>query len=103
MVKKSLWRRWRNLWNVSRSSQTRRHLRLDELESRDVPAAVQFSTASETVSEAAGTFSIPVTLTGTVQPTVSTFATGFDQPDALALTPPATSTSPITRTTPSAR
>jgi predicted outer membrane repeat protein len=35
---------------------------------------VQFNSASEVVNESAGTFSIPVTLTGTVTPTVSTFA-----------------------------
>ena len=56
-------------------------LHLEELENRVVPAAtVQFSTGSETINETAGTFSIPVTLTGTPTPTVSTFATGFNLP-----------------------
>ena len=47
------------------------------------PARVQFDTGSETVNESAGTFSIPVTVSGT--PTVSTFASGFDQPYSLAV------------------
>jgi hypothetical protein len=51
-----------------------------------VPAAAQFSVGSETVNEAAGTFSVPVTLTGTVAttPTVSTFASGFSAPQDVA-------------------
>src|SRR5437867_10825713 len=51
-------------------------LRLEELETRLVPT-VQFTAASETVAATAGTFSIPVTQTGTVTPTVTTFATGL--------------------------
>ncbi len=47
------------------------------------PAAVQFSTGSETVNASAGTFSIPVTISGT--PTVSTFASGFNGPVGLAV------------------
>ena len=47
------------------------------------PASVQFDTGSETVNESAGTFSISVTVSGT--PTVSTFASGFDQPYSLAV------------------
>jgi hypothetical protein len=54
------------------------------LEARLAPARVQFSAASETVNESAGSFSIPVTLTGTVTPTVSTFASGFSDPFGLA-------------------
>jgi hypothetical protein len=54
-------------------------LRLEELESRVVPSAtVQFSTGAETVNASAGTFSIPVTLTGAVTPTSTTFASGFN-------------------------
>ncbi len=48
------------------------------------PARVQFGTGGETVSESAGTFSIPVTLSGTVTPTISTFASGFDNSVAVA-------------------
>ncbi len=44
---------------------------------------MQFDTGSEIVNESAGTFSIPVTVSGT--PTVSTFASGFDQPYSLAV------------------
>ena len=47
------------------------------------PARVQFGTASETLSVSAGTFSIPVTVSGT--PAVSTFASGFDRPFSLAV------------------
>jgi sugar lactone lactonase YvrE len=43
---------------------------------------VQFSIGSETVNVSAGTFSIPVTVTGT--PTVTTFASGFEGPEGLA-------------------
>jgi sugar lactone lactonase YvrE len=66
----------------------RRHrvvLRLEELESRLVPSAmVQFSTGAETVNASAGTFSIPVTLTGAPAPTITTFASGFNFPAATA-------------------
>ncbi len=48
-----------------------------------IEPAVQFGTGSETVSETAGTFSIPVTLSGT--PTVSTFASGFNEPSGVAV------------------
>ena len=50
------------------------------------PASVQFVTGSETVSTGIGTFSIPVTLSGTPDgvPTVSTFASGFSSPFGLA-------------------
>jgi hypothetical protein len=51
-------------------------LTLEELETRLTPssATLQFNTASETINQAAGTFSIPVTLTGAVTPTTTTFA-----------------------------
>jgi sugar lactone lactonase YvrE len=62
----------------------RRRLWLEELEPRLAPATVQFSAPSETVNETAGTFSIPVTLTGAPQPTVTTFASGFTKPLGLA-------------------
>ena len=45
--------------------------------------AVQFSTGSETENESAGTFSIPVTISDTPA-TVSTFASGLNDPGALA-------------------
>ena len=62
-----------------------RGFRLELLEDRWVPASVQFNTASETIDESAGTFSIPVTLTGSAsQLTVSTFANGFSQPEGFA-------------------
>ena len=47
------------------------------------PAKVQFSTGSETINESAGTFSIPVTISGT--PIVSTLQSGFDDPFGLAV------------------
>ncbi len=46
----------------------------------NTPVTVQFSAASETVNVTAGTFSIPVAVT----PTVSTFASGFSDPQGLA-------------------
>ncbi len=50
-------------------------------------ATVQFGTGSETVGESAGTFSIPVTVSGTPAgtPTVFPYASGFDFPDGLAV------------------
>ena len=47
---------------------------------------MQFGTGSETVNASAGTFSIPVTLSGApaAPPTISAFASGFDEPGALA-------------------
>ena len=63
-------------------------LRLEELETRVVPSAtVQFNTAGETVNQSAGTFSIPVSLTGTPggTPVVTTFASGFNGPDSIAI------------------
>ena len=50
------------------------------------PAVVQFSTGSETVDEGAGTFSIPVTLSGTPNstPIVSNFGSGYHTPGELA-------------------
>jgi hypothetical protein len=45
---------------------------------------VQFTTGAETVNESAGTFSIPVTLTGAPTPVVSAFASGFNDPVGLA-------------------
>jgi sugar lactone lactonase YvrE len=62
----------------------RQRLSLEELEPRLAPATVQFTVPGETVNETAGTFSIPVTLSGTVTPTVTTFASGFAQPWGLA-------------------
>ncbi len=50
----------------------------------DEPAKVQFGTGSETVNESAGTFSIPVTLVSQ-SPTVSTFASGLDEPIGVAV------------------
>jgi hypothetical protein len=46
----------------------RRRPWLEELEPRLAPATVQFSAASETINATTGTFSIPVTLTGTGTP-----------------------------------
>ncbi len=57
---------------------------LEALEDRLVLSSVSFSAGSETVNESAGTFSIPVTLSGSRTPTVSTFASGFDSPYGLA-------------------
>ncbi len=51
---------------------------MEALEDRFMLSSVSFSTGSETVNESAGTFSIPVTLSGTRTQTVSTFASGFD-------------------------
>jgi len=47
-------------------------------------ATVQFTAGSETVNASSGTFSIPVTLTGTVQPTAGPFASGFSTAQGLA-------------------
>jgi len=53
----------------------------------DEPAVVQFGAGSETVSQSAGTFSIPVTVAGTPDgtPTVSPFASGFNAPFGVAV------------------
>jgi sugar lactone lactonase YvrE len=53
----------------------------------DEPATVQFSTSSELVSVTAGTFSIAVAVSGTPAgtPTVFPYASGFDEPDGLAV------------------
>jgi sugar lactone lactonase YvrE len=48
------------------------------------PPMVQFTTGNEAVNQTAGTFSIPVALTGAVAPIVSTFASGFREPWGLA-------------------
>jgi sugar lactone lactonase YvrE len=50
-------------------------------------ATVQFSASSEIVNVTAGTFSIPVTVSGTPAgtPTVFPYASGFDEPDGLAV------------------
>ena len=64
------------------------------------PAAVQFGTGSETVNAERRHVQHPVTVAGTHgTPTVSTFASGFNEPSAWPSTPPATSTSPTTATT----
>ena len=58
---------------------------LEALEIRLVPSAtVQFTSGGESVNEGAGTFSIPVTLTGALPFLTSTFASGFNEPDGLA-------------------
>src|SRR5262249_42246582 len=46
------------------------------------PADVQFATGSETVNESAGTFSIPVTVTGALSSTP--FTSGFNTPVSVA-------------------
>ena len=48
------------------------------------PAAVQFGTGGETVSESTGSFSIPVTVSGIPSSKVSPFAAGFSTPFGLA-------------------
>jgi hypothetical protein len=49
-----------------------------------VPAAAQFSVGSETINQSTGTFSIPVSISGTTQPVVSTFASGLVNPEGMA-------------------
>ncbi len=58
----------------------------DALEDRFLLSTVSFSTGSETVSESAGKFSIPVTLSSPPDgtPIVSAFASAFDDPAGLA-------------------
>ena len=53
----------------------------------DEPAAAQFNVGSETVSESAGSFSIPVTIAGIPDgtPTLSPFGSGFDAPFGVAV------------------
>ncbi len=48
------------------------------------PSTVQFATGAESIDQNAGTFSIPVTLTGTPARTTSTFASGLNGPYGLA-------------------
>ena len=62
------------------------------------PAAVQFSTGSETVDERRHV-QHPGDPLGHPAATVSTFASGFNDPTAWPSTPPATSTSPTPATT----
>ncbi len=57
---------------------------LEALEDRLVLSSVSFSAGSETVNASAGTFSIPVTLSGARNRSVFTFASGFNGPDGLA-------------------
>jgi len=52
-------------------------LLLEQLEDRVVPSTVQFSVASETVSQSAGTFTIPVNLAGNVSSTTSSITYGL--------------------------
>ena len=85
MAKKTTWPRWLKLWNPLRRRVTSEYRlvskpRLEGLEQRLAPATVQFSVGSETVDEAAGTFSIPVTETSSN----TTFAPTFAGPGGLA-------------------
>ncbi len=50
----------------------------------DEPAAVQFSAGSETVNESAGTFSIPVTVSGALSGSVFATGSGVNDPYGLA-------------------
>ena len=58
----------------------------EALEDRRLLSTANFASDSETVDESAGTFSIPVTVSGTPDgtPTVSTFSSGFSGPYGLA-------------------
>ena len=70
-----------------RSGAFRRHASFDVLEDRFLlSSTVNFDSASESVNESTGTFSIPVTVSGTPAgtPTVFPYASGFDGPNALA-------------------
>ena len=68
-------RRWHSALpaNSARTRQRLSRLLLEQLEDRLVPSTVQFSTASETASQPAATFSIPVSLTGNI----SSITAGF--------------------------
>src|SRR5580704_5060119 len=57
---------------------------VEALEARLVLSSVSFGVGGETVDEAAGTFSIPVTLSGAPTPSATTFASGLSEPHALA-------------------
>ena len=48
----------------------RTRLDLEPLEQRLTPSTVQFTTGAESIDQSAGTFSIPVTLTGAPTPVV---------------------------------
>jgi sugar lactone lactonase YvrE len=48
------------------------------------PALVQFGTGSETLNESSGTFSIPVTVAGTLSSTAFAAGSGFNTPGSLA-------------------
>jgi hypothetical protein len=71
----------RNRWRA-----VHRRASFDALEGRALLSTVSFGTGSESVNEGAGTFSIPVTVTGTptVAPATSAFASGLNTPTGLA-------------------
>ena len=70
----------------SRSRAVHRKTSFEVMEDRLLLSTVSFSTGSETVSESATKFSIPVTLSSPPDstPTVSAFASAFDDPAGLA-------------------
>ena len=83
-LKHSRRRQAQNGGRRNRSHKFDRSAFLEALEDRLVLSSVSFSTGSETVNASAGTFSVPVTLSGSRTPTVSTFASGFDSAAGMA-------------------
>ena len=62
------------------------HAPFEPMEGRQLmSASVQFTAGAETVNATAGTFSIPVTETGTPAPAASDYATGINNPGGVAV------------------
>ena len=71
----------------NRSRAFKRRATFEALEDRRLlSATVSFTSDGETVNESAGTFSIPVTLSGGT-PTISPFASGINEPGGMAFGP----------------
>ena len=68
---------------LNRSRAFRRRASFDALEGRVLLSTVNFSSAGESVNASGGAFAIAVTLSGGT-PTISTFASGINEPGGLA-------------------
>ena len=80
-------RRQTQRWGNRKGSRAfHRSASFEVMEGRLLLSTVSFTTGSETVSESAGKFSVPVTVSSPPDgtPTVSAFASGFDDPVHLA-------------------
>ena len=83
----------------NRSRAFRRRATFEAVEDRLLLSTVSFSTAGESVNASAGSFTIPVTLSGGRSHHLDLSPPGSTSPLAWPSTPTATSTSPTARTT----